>query len=262
MVKFITNHTNVGGSTEVFINLVNAFNSMGHSAVLIGPHAYPEGKCNFQLMESLEFDFEPDDHIIMHFMNVELDSRPDVKSFMFHCHEMEMFPLRKTNYFVFDKIVYVSEHQKNYHQIKHPSIVIPNPVTHIEPSKCQDKVAGVVGWIQKNKGTAKAIRNALNDGFKQVLVYGTVGHQDYWYEEVAPLIDGKVVQFLGYEENKQAIYDSISDLYIGSSSETFSLTANEAKRAGVKLHSETTVLLSDTTNEEIYKMWIKELNLD
>jgi glycosyltransferase involved in cell wall biosynthesis len=262
MIKIFSAYSNVGGSTEVFINLINAFNNIGYDSVLYGPHPYPKDRCNFKHWDGLTMDIRTTDNVVVHFIDAKLDCRPDVKKFLLSVHELEMFPLKQKNYFPYDKIVYVSEHQKAYHNIRHPSIVIPNPVTRLNPTTIDERVAGVVGWIQPNKGTARGIRNALNDGFEKVLIYGTVGDQDYWYDEVVPLIDGERVQYHGYEEDKQKIYNSISHLYIASNSESFSLSANEALSAGVEVVASTHITRSTVTNEDIYKMWIREFNCD
>lgn len=265
MIKIFSGHSNVGGSTEVFINMTNAFNAMGHETMFYGPMKYPEGRCNFTHWTNKTMDIQKDDNVIVHLVHVDLNARPACKTFLFHIHEMEMFPLKNSSYFLFDKIVYVSQHQKEFHNVRHPSVVIPNPFDVVECDTHQQGVAGVVGWIQRNKGTAKSIKSALEDGFEKVLIYGTIGDPNYWYDEVAPLIDGERVEYLGYEEDKNKIYSSISTLYISSDNESFSLSANEACSAGCEVVTNTRVVKAigtNPTNEEIYKMWLKEFNLD
>ena len=161
-----------------------------------------------------------EDVLIVHFKN-NFIQRPPIKGFFLSCHEQDIFPLQEIKYDIFDKIHFVSEHQRKFHNIDHPFFVIPNILDDLKPNKkLTEKIGGIIGSIDKNKQVHLSIEKALKDGCTKVYIYGLITDPWYWQKIVAPLVDGTKVVYKGYEENKQKMYDSITDVYQDSKLET------------------------------------------
>lgn len=260
MIKILSQYSNFGGSTEFFIALTNALNERGHECLFYGPFPYPKGKCNFT---DQGVSIEKDDICIYH-----MHPQPvgQAKMSILSCHEKERWPLKeKANYMAYDKIHFVSQHQADWHDLNRDYFVIPPMIEDLKTTKCKDKVAGVVGFIGRYKNTHIAIKQALKDGFKKVILFGHDEDKEYYQKIIRPMVDGATVEFKQHEEDKQEIYDSISDLYNFSPSETYSMTITEAMKAGVKVHtpkySDYANCYRELDNNVLTDLWIKELGL-
>lgn len=262
MIKIITRYSKPGGSTEVFCALTNALNKRGHKTVFMGPHKYHLSKCNsYHITQGVPI--EPDDILILHLMSVE--KRPKCKQVIYSCHEHEVFRLTNENIKGCDKVHFVSEHQKVWHDIDKDSFVIPPYVEDLQPTKCAGNVAGVIGLIFPLKQTHVSIERALADGFEKVLVYGAIDDPVYFKEKIQPLVDNEKVRYMGHHEDKQMMYNTISHMYVSSLRETYSMTISEAMKANVIIEaipgSEYIYCYREMHNEKITDMWLEELNV-
>lgn len=261
MIKIISGWSNQGGSTEAFIKLTNQLNRAGYETVFCGPHEYHLGKCRSELITN-KLQLYKDDTLIVHFMKA-FTTRPPVKKFILSCHEQDIFPLKNINYSIFDKIHYVSEHQKAFHNIDHPNFVCTNFVDDIKNNPKVSNAAGIIGSIDRNKQVHLSITRALNDGFDKIYIFGGITDPTYFETEVRPLIDGIKVVYVGFAKDKQKMYDSITHLYISSINECLPYVVIEAKMAGVEvvgIEGKNYLNAHYMTNEEVLSTWIKELN--
>jgi len=260
MIRVLTGWSNRGGSTTAFINLVNLFNKNGIEAKLYGPHSWHLDKCNSDSLD--KFQSSDKDTIIVHFLKInELNFK--FKNLILSSHEHEIFPIQNINYKLFDKIHYVSQHQKEWHNVDHPNFIIPNVVEDLNGSipKKDKKIGGVIGSIDKNKQTHVSIQKALEDNCESVLVYGQITDNNYFNELVKPLIDDKKVIFEGYCNNKQYMWNSITDVYHYSKMETWGYIKAEALKTGTVFHGNGSIKddIEIWDNDKIIEHWLGEL---
>lgn len=264
MIKIITGFSAQGGSTVAFINLTNALNEIGIETVLFGPHDWHIGKCRSERLMSRKLQTKVNDTLIFHFW--QLQARPPVKKVILSCHEQNVFPLQNINYKVFDKIHFVSETQRQYHKIDHPYFIIPNILDDLKFNpKPTEKVAGIIGSIDRNKQVHVSIQRALQDGFEKVLIFGKITDHQYWETEVLPLVDTEKVKYYGFVDDKQAMYDKITDVYFSSIMECKPMVVAECQLMGKNLH-----VLPDKNymkqqfiykKEDILELWKRELEI-
>jgi len=262
MVKILSGFSGMGGSTVAFINLTNAFNDAGIEICYYGPNDWHMDKCRGEKITG-PINTTPDDILIMHI--IAPAERPNAKKVILSCHEQHMFPINKINYKIFDKIHYVSEHQKIWQNIDHPSFIAPNILDDLLPnSKITDgPVAGIIGSIDPNKQTHISVARALKDGFQKILIFGTRPDKKYLEEKIIPLVDGHRVQYKGVFGNKQAMYDMITDVYHSSVHESWGYISEECRLTGTKFHGlggekRTTFILP---KHEIIDIWKRELEI-
>lgn len=264
MVRIYSSVSHAGGSTTAFINLTNALNEVGCSTVFYGPHSWHLDKCKSVLATEKKIYFEQDDVLIIHLISV-FRERPDVKKIIFSSHEQDIFPLNKIQYDVFDKIHYVSEHQRKFHNVRHPYFILPNILDELKVNKVDGKIGGIISSIDKNKQVHVSIQRALDDGCEKVLIFGNISEQWYWQDFVSPLVDGVRVVHMGFQDDKQKMYDSFTDLYFSSIRECAPYVLGEAKMAGKKIHTlEGKNYLNveyEFDKNKIVKSWIKEIGL-
>tara|TARA_R110000765_G_scaffold1580_1_gene4173 strand:+ start:1321 stop:1953 length:633 start_codon:yes stop_codon:yes gene_type:complete len=171
--------------------------------------------------------------LITHFL--KLPQRPEAsKKVILACHEKDVYRVKDVKPF-WDDIAYVSNSQMFWQGV--PGTVIPNVITPLIKSKVSSKnIAGIIGSIDRNKNTHISIQRALDDGFDEVNLYGMVTDQEYYKESVdAYVMEGKAI-IKGYETSTQKIYDSVTDVYHSSLSETFNLIKAECLATGTKYH--------------------------
>jgi|TARA_Y100000034_G_C6839917_1_gene379870 hypothetical protein len=257
-IKILSGWSAPGGSTTAFVNLCNLFNEKGLDCTFYGPHDWHLDKC--QAKTTKEFVLgEPEERIIAHF--TRLPQKPDSsKKIILACHEKHLFPVKDIIPF-WDEIVYVSNAQMFWQGVY--GKVIPNVVTPLSKKKGKPKTAGIIGSIDKNKNTHESIRRALADGHDTVLLFGLVTDQEYWKLKIEKFVkEGKAI-LRGYEDDKQKMYDLLTDVYHSSFSETFNFIKFECEGAGVEYHgvksaeSGAEVL----SNDEIFKLWENCLEL-
>ena len=230
MIHILSDFSYKGGSTISHINLTNAFNEAGYRCCFYGAHNYPEFKCKFKMSNHLKLN--KDDNLIVHLK--DFDKRPDVKKFILTVHEQDFRPVSSMNYKIFDKIRYVSEHQRLFHNVDHPYFILGNIIDNIKPGNVRG-VAGIIGTVNENKRTDVSIKRALADGFKRILIFG-LATSHYWDTNVKPLVDGKIVKYKGYCEDRQKMYNMISDVYISSDNESCPRVLGESRKAGKIIH--------------------------
>ena len=231
-IKILSGWSNPGGSTTAFINLCNLFSENGLDCTFYGPHEFHLGQCKSDLMDNCAVN-EEGEILITHFL--KLPERPEAsKKVILACHEKEVYKVKDIKPF-WDDIAYVSNSQMFWQGV--PGIVIPNVITPLYNSeKLTDKKAGVIGSIDRNKNTHVSIQRALDDGFNEVNLYGKVTDQEYYKESVVQYVtEGKAI-IHGYNIYPQEMYDSISDVYHSSLSETFNFIKAECIATDTKYH--------------------------
>lgn len=302
MIKIISSHSNEGGSTEAFINLTNLFNQAGYSCTYYGPGTYHLGKCQGiqipGLKERSKFNFiqkivsifsgkkkpsfPPAWHHVLNLLNEEdvviihniknIPHRPNVKRFILSCHEQHVFPLKNEDLSVFDNIHFVSEHQKDWHNIQNtPHFIMGNIYPNLSPKlpALTKKIGAVIGAIHHKKCTIAAIKWALKDNCIHVKVYGNKADTAYFnllntvFEQ--EIKDG-IVRLCGHISNKQVMYDSFTDLYHCSEHECLPNVIGEALVTGKKIHIPNDRNYKDAIylydKKTVLKTWITHLGLD
>lgn len=261
MIKIVSGWSEKGGSTTAFINLTNALNGKNHETIFYGPHQWHLDKCKSGLLTS-NFKVDKSDKLIIHFL--KLPSRPNADRVILSCHEKNLFPLNEIKPF-WDKVIFINETQRQYHSgyIGDYSI-IPNLKENLikkEKDPKTKEIAAIIGSIDENKQTHVSIDRALNDGYKKIILYGTISDRNYFDSFVKPLISENII-LGGYENDKQKIYDSVDAVYLSSLSEVAPLVRDECKTTGTKFFGNDVMNtdIIDIPNEDILKMWINILN--
>lgn len=260
-VKILSGWSNPGGSTLAHINLCNLFNENDIECIFYGPHDWHIDKCNGKLL--VDADFAAEDSVIYHFL--KYPDRPKFKNFVLSCHETNMYPIKDMNYQETDFIHYVSNSQRKWHSINHPYQIIPNVVPQLEESACSEHRAGVIGSIDRHKNTHVSIQRALDDGFKDVSLFGAVTDEGYFHEHIVPYIEdsNSGVLYQGYWDGNQEIYNHVDTVYHSSERETYNLIKVECAMAGVEYRG---LESADTDGEyweeyEILGKWCEALDL-
>ena len=257
-IKILSGWSNPGGSTTSFINLCNLFNDNGLDCTFYGPHAYHLGKCKSGTVEMCTAN-EENEIFIVHFFN--MPHRPEKsKKVILACHEKDVFKIKDVKPY-WDDIVYVSNSQMFWQGV--PGTVIPNVITPLTKTETHPgKKAGIIGSIDRNKNTHVSIERALKDGFKEVHLYGLMTDEPYYKEHVLKYVESGKAVIHGYKENTQEVYDSVTDVYHSSLSETFNLIKAECEMTGTHYHglesAESGAEYWD--NESILKAWEKLFN--
>lgn len=258
MIKILTGWSNPGGSTISWINLTNELNKRGYSTCLYGPHNYHIDNCRGDFLACLKISNE--DKIIVHFLKPQ---NIICKKYIFSSHEQNIFPVSKINYKICDKIHYVSQWQKEYHNIDYPNFIIPNIISSLKISENKpDKIFGIIGSIDANKNVHKSIERAINDGAKKIFIYGLIIDQNYFIHYIQPLMKkyGNI-ELKGYCNDKQQIYDSISRVYQDSELESWGYIRAECAVTGTEFFGNKTTINQEIwdTNKIIQK-WLEELD--
>jgi len=254
-IRILSGWSNPGGSTIHHINLTNLLNDNGYDCTFYGPHEWHMDKCKAD--HTNRFYTTKEDILTSHF--IKLPPMP-AKKHILSCHETNLFPLKRDNEspykdqtLPYDLIQYVSEFQRAWHSFEHPYVIIPPIVEKIEWSNPKNNTAGIIGSIDEHKQTHKAIKMALDDGFKKVLLYGRINDLQYFNQEIASY-DREVVEICNHENNKQIMYGSVEAVYHASKRETFGLVEAECKAAGIPyrgVENNPEIL----TDEEILERW-------
>lgn len=263
MIKIITGHSHTGGSTVAFINLTNALNKKGIDCIMYGRHQWHLDKCRSDVIQNVSL--EEDDHLIIHFFQTNWNEKPPMNGkLIYSCHEKDIGPVRNLNYKIFDKIHYVSKPQMEWHNVEHPSFVVPNVIDTLHKSTCKDKkIGGIIGSIDRNKQVHVSIQRALDDGMKKILLFGNITDQQY-YNEIVEQFKDKPIIFKGHIDNKQEVYNSITDVYHSSVSECLSCVKKECMSIGMNFHGNESTDNDGYFNistDEIIDVWKKELGI-
>jgi hypothetical protein len=260
MIKIISGHSHIGGSTTALINLTNFFNENGISCTFYGPHNWHLDKCKAALINTLKF--EPNDIIICHF--IQLPERPKVKKIVLSCHEKNLFEVGLIKQF-WDEVIFLNQKHKDYHFMYIGKYnLIPNLKEKFEYKEKPelDKIAGIIGTFDNNKQVDVSIKRALADGCEKVLLFGNPLSSPNFKEKVEPLLSDKVI-LMGYCDDKQKMYNMIGRVYHSSLSEVATLVKDECELTGTKFfgNDATNYEPISMTNEEILNKWIKILGI-
>jgi hypothetical protein len=295
MIKIVTGSSIPIGSTIALVNLCNQFNSRGYSCILYGPDNWHIDKCASDRLS----EFYPTDGDIIIVNNIKIFSLPDLlnvhdkhrmfnddnwytsiidmtrKSFyrkkpsnnmrlILSCQSHDSFSVKTLNYAMFDKVHYLSTSKWNSYKINRPHFITPNFIEELFIAKQKpDKVAGIIGTIRKENNTASSIEQAVRDGMNTVIIYGYLFDPIYYYREVEPLTKKypKKIKFAGFVDNKQKIYDYISDVYC-SVSKPWSMVRRECISTNTRYHGPDSSNKDETImNDQIFKVWMNELGL-
>jgi hypothetical protein len=295
MIKIVTGSSIPIGSTIALVNLCNQFNSRGHDCILYGPDNWHVDKCASAGLS----EFRPTDGDVIIVNNIKIFSLSDLlnihdryktfdddnwrtsildvtRKFFFRtepsgnmklilsCQSHNSFSLKTLNYAMFDKVHYISASQGDSYKINRPHFIAPNFVEELSiADQKPDKVAGIIGAIRKENSTASSIEQAVRDGMNTVIIYGYLFDPIYYYREVEPLTKKypNKIKIAGFVDNKQRIYDSISDVYC-SASKPWSMVRKECISTNTRYHGPDSSDKDKTmSNDEIFKVWLKELGL-
>ncbi|MBN1382078.1 MAG: hypothetical protein JXA41_10410 [Deltaproteobacteria bacterium] len=296
MIKIVSGFSIPIGPTIALVNLCNQLNGKEHHCILYGPDNWHMDKCKSAKIN--EFHPESGDIIIVH--NIALFSvtelyhlqnkieelrkkhisnifkcifskhmhwlrkHDDIK-IVLSCQENDLFPIRRLNYTMFDKIHYVHSWQVNYHKLKHDHFVCPNFCNPLRASEHKPgKVAGIIGSIRQENQTDLSIEKALWDGMETVILYGYLKDPVYYYKKIVPLVKkypGKI-KYAGFIDDKQTVYDSISDVYC-TVCKPWSFVKKECLMTSTRYHGPDISAMPEEslTNHQIVNIWEKELNL-
>ncbi|MFH1025070.1 MAG: hypothetical protein V1764_00130 [Nitrospirota bacterium] len=298
MIKIVSGLSIPVGSTVALVNLCNQFNDRGYDCIFYGPDNWHLDKCRAGNIA----DFHPEDGdiIIVHHIRLfsvdELYKLQDkiaqpqktgLSSLMetiqrtisrtrkhagikviLSCQENELFPLRQVNHALFDKIHYIHGEQVRYHRITHSHFICPNFCNDLLTSERKPrKVAGVIGSIRKENQIDRSIVKAIEDGMDTVIVYGYLLDPVYYYRKIVPLTKTYVgrIKFAGFIDNKQKVYDSLSDVYCAVRKRG-SLVEKECHITNTRFHGADSSPGSiheeeSMTNDRIFQVWKQELGL-
>jgi hypothetical protein len=264
MIKILTGHSDPGGSTIAHINLTNLLNDNGYDCTLYGRQSWHLSKCRSGLMQDV--NITPDDIVVVHFLPVA--KRPNCKMFILSLHEKHLFPLNRYPYQIYDKIHYIRESQRLWQGVNHPYFDCMYVQNQLEANDktCDEPTAGIIGSIDPNKQVDLSIKRALVSGFKKIKLFGKIVFNDYYMKSVQPYIEQypDIIEPPTYVENKQDMYDQITDVFHTSKLEVCPYIQGECILTGTNFHGndqtdEEYVVMSD---QEILDIWVKELELE
>ncbi len=254
-VKIVSSWTRPGGGTVAHINLTNLLNENGYDCTFYGPHDWHLNKCKSDKIEKCLLG--TDDILISHFIQVPEEVR--VKKHILYCHEKEIFPLKQVPLAQYDLIVFVSNLQKKWQAVNHPSVIIPPIVNKVKWTNPKNNVAGVVGSIDKNKQTHKSIERALRDGYKKVLLFGEITDTPYFEKYVSKFVQKGEAVLMGHEDEREALYELVCEVYHSSLSETYGLVEGECRLSGIPFNGPSNGQ-EIVDNKEILQRWKNILN--
>lgn len=294
MIKIVSGFSYPAGSTLALVNLCNQLNDRGHDCVFFGPDRWHLDKC--RSAGTADFHPEKGDIIIVH--HIELFSVTDVYKIrdkieqlgkknrwnsisdilrkgisgsrrlagiklVLTCQENDLFPIRRLNFSLFDRIHYADFSQANFHKILRNYFICPNFGSRLTASGVKpDRVAGVIGTIRKENQIDSAIEKAFADGMETVVLYGYLLDPIYYYSRIQPLVQkypGRIM-YAGFVDDKQKVYDSISDVY-RTVSKSRSLVGRECKLTNTRYHGPDARAGEAMTDDQIFSVWEKELGI-
>lgn len=295
MIKIVTGSSVPIGSTVALVNLCNQFNSRGFNCILYGPDNWHMDKC----VSAKLCDFHPSHNDVTILNNIKIFSLSDLlnvhdrhKTFddgnwytsildltrklfsrtrpsgnmklILSCQSHDGFSIKTLNYAVFDKLHYLSVSQWNDHKINRPHFIVPNFIEELSVSEQKPaRVAGIIGTIREENSTALSIELAIQDGMDKVMVYGYLLDPIYYYQEVDPLTKKYParIKFAGFIDDKQSIYNSISDVYC-SIRKPWSMVKRECLLTNTRYHGPGSSNNDNImTNDDTFKVWMEELGL-
>lgn len=226
-IKLVSGWSNPGGSTIHHINLTNLLNANGYDCTFYGPHDWHLSKCRSGKLNQCSLNVY--DTVISHFIQV---NSKNLKKHILSCHESNLFPLKQIPHDHYDVIQFVSNKQKQYHSINHPSVIIPPIVEKFNWIAPKANRAGIIGSIDPHKQTHVSIKSALEDGYDEVYLFGVITDSDYFNKEIQPLLNSKVV-IKNHYDSKEEMYGLVDMIYHNSKFETFGLVEAECNLNGI-----------------------------
>jgi len=269
-IDIVTGYSNPGGSTVALINLVELFREKGHNATLWGPNPWHMKMTDFG--DNIQnWRPTPDNVVISHYCLPSRKTGVPMKKHILACHETAVFPLlgkvqdelnkAGSNIFDFwDEMVFVSQSQADWQGV--PGDVIPNVIHELKKKTCEHtNIAGVIGSIDPHKQTHVSIQRAKKAGYSQIEIFGDLTDYTYFRSQVQPLL-GRDVRYLGFQDNKQAMYDMLQEVFHSSLGETFNYIKHECEMTGVKYNG---LPSADPGSEywpkdKIYDAWMEVIN--
>jgi hypothetical protein len=294
MIKIVSAYSYPIGPTLALVELCNLFNADACECTLYGPDNWHLDKCRSALLA--EFLPANGDIVILHGLYLssqsDLNKLPEffattkqsrwlhrLRNLMagftanfrkpdnfriittFHGYDDRRNSRSAINYC--HKIHYACTEQLKNNRFQPISFVCPNPFARLKPSPGKpDKVAGIIGSIRKENNTASSIEKALNHGMETVIIYGYLQDPIYYYKKIEPLTrkyPGKI-KFAGFIDNKQNMYDSISDVYC-SINKPWSVVRQECNLTNTRFHGQYHYEDKSMTNDQILTIWKNELGL-
>lgn len=261
MIKILANYTNYSGATVAHINLCNLFNDNGVACELYGPHEWHLSQCKGNLIS--EYIPDATDTIIVHAKI--LQERPPCKKLIYTHHECKP-NISKYNLHLYDNIHFITETQSSIYNLSNPQFVIQNVMDNLNYGhKPKIPTAGIIGRIVELKQTHISIQRAVSDGFSQIILFGCITDIFYYNKFVLPLVLKHKIQVRGWCEDKQQMYNSVTDVYHSSLEEVKCYVIGECKLTNTKIHLLPGMLYNDedysVTNNDIFKIWKNKLNL-
>jgi len=164
-----------------------------------------------------------------------------------------------------DCVVFLHDEHREYHKsYTGPYVIIPNLKPDLKPSDKTniDLVAGIIGNIEDRKQTHVSIQRALADGCEKIKIFGSIADQGYFDKFVQPLMSQNI-ELCGFTTDKQAMYDAIGRVYHSSKGEVACLVKDEAYLTNSKFfgNEETNNIVSPLTNDEIFALWQKTIDI-
>ena len=254
-VKIVSSWTNPGGGTVAHINLTNLLNDNGYDCTFYGPNEWHLDKCKSDTIDKCILG--PTDILISHF--IQVPEQVQVKKHILYCHEKDVWPLKTIPLARYDSIVFVSNSQKEWQGVDHPSTIIPPIVKKVNWTNPNNGVAGVIGSIDTNKQTHKSIQRAIMAGYQKVMLFGQVNDTPYFNEKVQPLLGAGSVVLADHEDDPTAMYGQVSEVFHSSLSETYGLVEAECRLSGIPFNGESNGQ-EILEKEEILKRWKKIIN--
>jgi hypothetical protein len=227
-VKIVSGWSNPGGSTIHHIGLTNLLNENGFDCTFYGPHKWHMDKCKSSHIKDCKLT--GDDILISHFIQIPTTN---VKKHILSCHETNLFPLKQISLDAYDVIHFVSDYQKKWHGVIHPSVVIPGLIDKVKWSSPNNKTAGVIGSIDEHKQTHVSVQRAFDAGYEKVLLFGQINDKPYFDKKIAPMLLTKNVSIMNYCEDKEKMYNSVEAIYHSSKRECLPTVQGECINAGI-----------------------------
>jgi len=295
MIKIVSGSSFPAGSTLALVRLCNQFNDRGHACVFYGPDRWHLDQCR----SAGTADFQPrqGDIVIAHDLplfswtdlyriheqvekrrkeagrlslkemilkRISVSRKPAGVKLILSCQGNAFFPISRLNPALFDKVHYVHASQRDEHSVRHNHFVCPNFLDPLAASERKpDRIAGVIGSIRKENRTDRSIEEALQDGMSTIILYGYLFDPVYYCSAIEPLTrkyPGRV-KFAGFVDNRQNVYDSISDVYCAVS-RPWSLVKKECLMTGTRFHGPDADGEDESmTNDQLSAVWEKELGL-
>lgn len=294
MIKIVSGSGVPGGSAVALANLCNEFNSRGYQSVFYGPGRWHLDKCRSGPLSG--FCPERGDTVIVHGISLTSGSelhdvdaavsrrdkrggfailkdiflrfagrrrKPDVIQTILTWRGDEPFPFRRATCAMFDKIHFPGEGCRPPRNIGRPWFVCPDFVDDsLRFGSKPEKIAGVIGSIREENRQDLAIERAIRDGMKTVLLFGYLADPVYYYSRLEPLTrshPGKV-QFAGFLDDKQEMYDKISDVY-RSAGAAWDPVRRECLLTATGYHGPDPACGQPMGNDDIFPVWKRELGL-